>query len=255
MYKLVKNLAVLTLIILTTSSIILGAPVTALSNPSTPEFSLEYIDKSYYVPPTYTVNPYTGKNESNGYGEIVDYQTVEIMIRNQPFTSYLDSDSNNIRLFYCLRHKGHYSNVTDWAYHPNSQSHHYYFASSSDYTNITLVNYQFGNAGEGTTVDFQVQALIGYEEEIIRHTYMGDDHSFNFIGEKSEWSSTQTVMVPYSHSTETQEPPSTTDELPSLELLKILDWEKIAIIFLTIIVAILTFAVVVLFRKIRKIAP
>jgi hypothetical protein len=70
-------------------SLLAVKPATAQSipKPSVPEFTLSYSDKSYSVPPTYDIDPYTGKSIITQDGYYVKNASVEVTIKNQPFTA------------------------------------------------------------------------------------------------------------------------------------------------------------------------
>jgi hypothetical protein len=83
-------------------------------------------------------------------------------------------------------------------------------ASNSEYTDIVLgLPFLFGveNPPVGSQVDFQVQALIGHID------YVGDGF-YSFIGQKSDWSNTQTITVGESQ-TPTPSPATTPTQTPS----------------------------------------
>lgn len=185
----------LTLIIVA-SSIIMVKPAYSVSPPSVPEFTLEYVDNSYDVPPTYGIDQYTGKSIITEEGYHVDNRTIEFTIKNQPFTSYVDASGNNIKLYYNFRFKGPYGN--EWSYYPDT-SHSYglytgFFpdtsASNSDYTIIT-VNLRSLGIPIGSQVQFQVQAIIGYIHRSYTGMLAGD--FYGFTGERSDWSETKTL--------------------------------------------------------------
>jgi hypothetical protein len=59
-----RRIALVLILILTASSLIVvkTAPASAsIPKPSVPEFTLKFVDYSYDVPPTYGIDPYTGK--------------------------------------------------------------------------------------------------------------------------------------------------------------------------------------------------
>ena len=201
--------------------------VSGIPKPSVPEFTLRYIDLSYDVPPTYGIDQFTGKNVITQEGYHVENQSVAFKIKNQPFTSYTDSSGNNISLYFNFRFKGHFGN--EWRHYPfsdNGQGTHRYSslfytsdqspklsASNFEYTDIFLgLPFLFGvnNPPIGSQVDFQVQALIGHID------YAGDGF-YNFIGQTSDWSNTQTLTIGESQ-TPTSSPETTPTPTASPEL-------------------------------------
>jgi len=161
-----------------------------IPRPSVPEFTLKFVAHPHDVPPTYEIDPYTGKNVTITEGYHVSNKTIEVVIRNQ--------QSNPYSLYYNVSMKGHYEN--DWTYIPNGDQS--YPASNSDYTVITISEYYSRPAGveevtDPIQIDFRVKALIGY------YTRIYDDYTFPlgqlyhdvFAGETSSWSNTQTLTL------------------------------------------------------------
>lgn len=192
----------------------------SLAKLSVPEFTVNIVDHSYDTPPTtptYTTDPYTGEQKQTTTGSPsyhIENKSIEITIKNQPFTPYTDSNGYYIGLYYNFRYKGHFE--ADWAYDPfkpdDISSKSYggwdmtyltYNASKSEYTIVPKTFNYFGtNYGQ---VDFQVQAQIGYIQE------MGSAYSariwgnfYNFTGQSSDWSSSQTITIGSNEVTITQ---------------------------------------------------
>ena len=68
MGKVVCLLLILIITLSTGSLIIKPASAQSIPKPSVPEFSLKYVDNSYNVAPTTTIDPYTGKTTTiQGY--------------------------------------------------------------------------------------------------------------------------------------------------------------------------------------------
>lgn len=282
-----KGFSLLLVVVLAFSSLVVVESVFAQSipKPSTPEFSLKYIDLSYDVPPTYGVDQFTGKTVITQQGYHVDNQSIAFKIKNQPFTSHNDSSGNNISLYYNFKFKGHFG--TEWSHYPfndNGQGTRRYFstffvliyqspklpASNSEYTNIVLgLPFLFGvaNPSVGSQVDFQVQALIGHID------YAGDGF-YSFTGQSSDWSNTQTITISSSAPTATPKtsasstPTSNSSTLPTQNptaspsqsgsddaFLFGLDWKDIALLLGVLVVVLLAVVVVVFllfYRRHRK---
>ena len=195
-----RSLVLLLLTVLVLSSFVMFGSVFAQSTPkpSVPEFTVKYVDNSYYVPPTTTTDPYTGETVTQGgfYGK--GKPEIEITIKNQPFTG----------LHYQVRTKGHFSQ--DWSiveywiketqtYNPPNPY------PGQDYTaEYTILKYHSIGSQDIPSrgqIDIQVQALIGHV------TIRGDPaHSalynmyypiYDFSGESSGWSDTQTLTIGY----------------------------------------------------------
>jgi len=192
MRLLSKSLILLLIISFAIPGLNLLPPTTAqtIPKPSVPEFTVEFSAHPYDVPPTYGIDPYTGKNVTITEGYHVLNKTIEVTIKNQP--------SNPYSLYYNVSMKGHYEN--DWTYIPNDDKG--YPASDSDYTVIAISEYYSRPAGvekvtDPIQIDFRVEALIGY------YTRIYDEYVFPigklyhdvFTGETSSWSNTQTLTL------------------------------------------------------------
>ena len=81
--------------------------VDSIPKPSVPEFTVELVDTSYDVPTTYSTDPYTGDTVTHK-GYHVARRTIEVRIKNQPFTPFTDSGGQEIKFYYNIRIKGHY---------------------------------------------------------------------------------------------------------------------------------------------------
>jgi hypothetical protein len=200
-----------------------------IPKPSVPEFSLKVVAYPYDVAPTITIDPYTGKNITTSYGYREENKSIEVTIKNQPFTSTLDASGNYTSLYYDVRFKGHYSD--DWYYADSA-----YNASNSDYTviaislrQIALVSPGERPISDGDQIDFKVRALIGYK---ITKAYDSIGlppelrYYHEFIGQAGDWSNTQTITIgesqtptlsPSPSPTATSSPATTPTPTPSQE--------------------------------------
>jgi len=166
----------------------------SITKPSVPEFTVDFFDSSYDVPTTYSIDPYTGETMAHE-GYHVENKTTQIRIKNQPFTPYqIQEDGKNwtINLFYNIRIKGHFA--PDWGYyrlHNGSSDGNLVQDYGSEYTVVPIDSYL---PSEGQ-VDFQIEALIGYERGIV--TVPGAPGTQRIItGETSGWSETITITFP-----------------------------------------------------------
>ena len=203
-----KTVVLMLFALLTLSSMVMAGSVFAQSTftPSVPEFSLQFVDASYDVPTTYTIDDYTGQNITHP-GYHVENRTIEVRIKNQPFTSY-ESNGQIIDCYLNIRIKGSYAENWTTIYGPGLG---YPTQSKSDYTQISysLDEYEYpfwDNLNEGGTVDFQVEALIGSVHRDASTFWA----PWVFEGETSGWSSTQTVTIG-----ESQTPEPTTPTFPT----------------------------------------
>ena len=181
-----------------------------IPKPSVPEFNVEFGVSSYDMPTTYSIDPFTGEKITH-HGYHVESKTIELKIKNQPFVPYHDDSRGwNIRFYYNIRIKGHYSE--DWI-ELYRASDGYPIPSDSQYT---IFSYVLGENTDtilgtkkiefpaGAQVDFQVEAMIGFVHRVVT----GSTAPWIFTGEKSGWSETKTLIFPTSEQTEIPEFPS-----------------------------------------------
>lgn len=191
----------------------------AYTSPSIPEFTVQYIDNSYDVPPTYGVDQFTGKTVITKEGYHVDNKSIMFTVKNQPFAPYNDSSGNSIDIYYNFRFKGSFGDV--WSFYPFNLDGRSAIAyngyswgtgdlspkisqSSMDYTTTSinlmiLLSIASGYTGSvsypaGGQIEFQAQALVGTIDcepsGLLAGSY------YTFTGETSGWSETQTITLP-----------------------------------------------------------
>ncbi len=218
-----KGFFILLIGFLVVTSIIIVKPTLAQSipKPSVPEFTLALVSHPYDVAPTTTIDPYTGKSIITQSGYHVENQSIDITIKNQPFTLF-SVNGSEVDFWYQVQFKGHYS--TDWQIYyiplPNSiESTTNIPQSNGDYTIISVpTNNDQVNSGsmtdftQGGQVDIQVKALVG-SFILIPHGLVYYDYT-EFVGEESEWSNTQTITITDNYASTTANP--TTPYLPTL---------------------------------------
>lgn len=241
-------------VILAVSSILIveSASAQSIPKPSVPEFTVKYADHSYDVPSTHGIDSYTGHNVTIQEGYHIQNKSMEVIIKNQPFTPYKDGNGNTLELWYDVRWKGHFGN-----YWQDTNRSTYLVASNcisiQNGNNVQLLNpnalssivsigfsknngssytsnddyaFYMGDISSGGEVDFQVQAFIGYyTQEPISYQYprfMDQPTYYNiFHGESSGWSNTQTITIPET-STSTSPNPTPTPTIPEFPILVIL---------------------------------
>jgi hypothetical protein len=88
MVNINKSASLLLILLIAASLVVMAKPATAQSipKPSVPEFTVKYVDRSYYVPPVYGVDQYSGKTVQTGGGFTVTNKTLEVTIRGKSFT-------------------------------------------------------------------------------------------------------------------------------------------------------------------------
>jgi hypothetical protein len=133
-------------------------------------------------------------------------QTVQISIKNQPFTPYQITENGSpqeINLYYNIRYRTNPS--SEWSYY------HLYNGSSdgnlkADYgSQYTIRSIDLTHVPSGSQVDFQVEALVGYQQGVIQ--------PFStpriIVGQSSGWSNTQTATIPETSTSPTPTSPTT----------------------------------------------
>jgi hypothetical protein len=210
-----KGFSLLLVIVLAVSSLLMVEPAHAQSiiKPSIPEFTVKILDHSYYVPPTYTTDPYTGTKTMTHEAYIAQNGTIEVAIKSQKFTQYYDSENNLVRLYLRVEYKGHFA--LEWTYYPGNDG---FYANYSQYSvasdfGSTFIRFGFGEytfGGEDRTIDtppsiggpsggqidFKVEAFIGYSTRMQYDSIFGQKSNDVYTGESSGWSNTQTITIP-----------------------------------------------------------
>jgi hypothetical protein len=191
------------------------------TKPRIPDFTLNIVEHPYDVAPITTKNPYTGETTITQEGYRATYRTIELCIKNQPFTPYETSNGNYINLCYNVSIKGHYDN--NWKCYPDMWKTPL-IASQDDYTIISFGGYVEENdrysysvyIPESGQLDFRVEALIGYytKTEGFQSTIASPYYIHTFSGKTSGWSNIQTITI-NNDSPSTSTPPPLTSSAPS----------------------------------------
>jgi hypothetical protein len=230
MSHLSKCLILLFFVLLIIPSLSLAKPANAQSipKPSVPEFSVRYVEHPFDLAPTFQRDPYSGKNTTIQEGHRIQNRSIELIIRNQPFTSSKDSNGNKIELFYNISSKGHFG--TTWYFYPTWMRTLPVTASNNEYTILSFgldVNYEndnqhgfwYGDLSNGDQVDFRIQALIGHYS----HPSYNIALEYNsFTGKASDWSSPQTIKVEAASESSTPSPTPTVPEFSWLVFVPLL---------------------------------
>lgn len=246
MHKIVVLLAVL---LLALSSSLFLPICSAIAQPSTPTFTVKVIDSSYDTPASSSIDPYTGQTITTP-AQHIENRTIEVKIKNQPFTPYVDDNGFTIQLYYSIRVRGHFAgNWTEVFSVDNAHP----VQSNSDYTTISLPLGQnvgpFGSlhSDSSSEIDFQVKAMVGYFSRTSGFA------SWYFAGQESEWSRTQTLTIspPTQISQGASQPASSTNNPPVGQVFG-LDWVGVTVVVLLVVIAVLLVCVVFYLRK-RKV--
>jgi hypothetical protein len=249
-----------------------GTPVVIGSvKPSVPQFTVKLIDASYDIPSTTTTDPYTGKTVTHE-GSHVEARKIEIRIKNEPFTPYTVQEGTSnwtAEYQYNIRWKGHFEE--EWhqlfyasdGYLGRDSGAETVFFLEGEYTEEGLKMVRQGmytTLPPESQIDFQVEAMIGYVHRVVE----GGWAPWYFFGEKSGWSSTQTLAIssyaiavspsPINSTQASPNQPKTTPTQPNADTedLAEFDWEQVAIVVLSVFVGVLLVLVAVLFRKVSK---
>ena len=207
--------------ILLASSLMMIESVFAQSipKPSVPEFTVVPSGPSFDIPPTYSFNSSTGLFDTND-GYHIQYSTVKIIIKNQPFSN----QSVNDHFFYNVRIKPHNYPDSYWIELFSAGADGYPIQTLSNYTTIPLAVEGAQALGPiiptGATTDIQVEAMIGHIGR--NNTMIPYPYPYVFFGETSGWSNTQTVTLPPKTAITASPSPTPTPTVPELSWLAIL---------------------------------
>ena len=175
------------------------APVIVPANPSpAPEVvSVVVNHKPVWVPPIIYTDPFTGAASEMAPGYWMQEGTIDITIKNRPFTPYTDKNGNNINIYYCTFHKRPSSDT--WY----GDSHGTPDAIYQSNIGHTVTTYKYGVQSSIGYVDgdiiFRIQSVEGYFDRDNR-IYEGEGSElFEF-----------TVSIPKS-----EDKPSTSTSKPS----------------------------------------
>jgi len=168
----------------------------SIQAPNVPEFTVELVAHPYDVPPvtTTTIDQYSGEEiVINISGYHVENKSIEITIKNQPFTPFTHQNGYEINLYYNVRSKGHFGDDSDWRelysrYKDPSSANP--VQSNFEYTILSVS----ADYPVDSRVDFQVEAIVGhYYDELagrpILPLYVLE------VDESSGWSNTQTITI------------------------------------------------------------
>ncbi len=197
----ILTLTITTILTLSSLMVLSANPANAQkpSPPSVPEFSVKLVAQPYDVPPSASSTFDTStwiETTTTQPGYHVENRSIEVKIKNQPFTPYILQTSGYdyaIDLYYLVEVKDHFSE--DWhVFRYNTYSYSYNVQSNSEYTIVP------GSADypEGTKLDFRVQAIIGTRYSAtagsLAGMYLGPVDSMT-LSASSDWSRVQTLSI------------------------------------------------------------
>ena len=232
----------------------------SIPKPDVPRFTVNLIDSSYDIPATSTIDPYTGQTVTQNSSH-VDARTIEISIKNQPFTPFKTQNGTatwDVDFCYNIRWKGHFEQdwhelflVSDGFPSQNYESDYTVLSYNGEYSSTDGLQFNAGSImtvfSPNSQVDFQVEAMIGYVSREYAGNYGPLSYPYVFNGETSGWSSTQSITINANAPTTTPTPPSSA--APQTANLLGLGWGEIAMIALLSVVAVLLVVVAVYLRK------
>ncbi len=259
MTRIKKELSV-GLIVLFVLSVLIVFPVIALETqtngipkPAIPEFTIRYVNNSYFKPetPVSSVNPYTGevKTWTEG-GYLVKNLTIEVTIKHQSFPPTINNSA--MQLYYNFRLKGPYEQGWSNLNLRSDDQVDFNYLPAQNSAGDTVIDLP-ANTYAGGTVQLEVRAILG-------GTFVFGSGGYPYSQvytayATSDWSNLQTIKVaantapnitpsitPYSPTTTapnyTQSPNSVpNNDLPvTISLTNIL---LIAIVFLLVIIALI----------------
>jgi hypothetical protein len=224
MGKIGKASAVLLTLIIAISclAVLMVKPSDAQSipKPSAPEFTVNYINSSYYIPPSpildnkgsVITDDTTGQPLMTG-DYYVNNSTIQIIIKNQPYGTYTDN-GYPVKLYYNVRFNVltastyiengvNYTKAGGWSI-PIYDTSNLPVASNEQYTVIEIHHQEGGWNASGNThlglpwngylLGLQVEAMLG---SIQKDTVYPPSMNFTyFYGQTSDWSDTQTLTIP-----------------------------------------------------------
>ncbi|HSV48947.1 MAG TPA: hypothetical protein VLH35_01410 [Candidatus Acidoferrales bacterium] len=202
----------------------------SISKPSIPSFTIAYIDKSYDISPTTTIDPYNGQTITT-QGSHVKASAIEIRIKNEAFTPFTTDSGKQVGYYYNIRWKGHFENTWTYAFAANYGSGYFPRSGGAETVFSTDGQYTCGfhipstkDFSPGDQIDFQVEAMIGYVVD------PGPYDSEVFEGQVSGWSSTQTVTILGASASVSPSP--TVPEYPFMAILPLLGLVPVIVIVL-----------------------
>jgi hypothetical protein len=223
-----------------------------------PEFTLKFVEHPYDVPPTYGVDPYTGKSVITQDGYHVENKSIEITVKNQ---TYLPSyNGSSVWLVYNVQAKGHFEGSWTAIYRFDQYTGGYLpIQSSSGSAVISVPADDYPVDGE---VDFQVQALTEYQAQITCYPHLGTilgayEVTGYAIGETSDWSKTISIDLNRQWSApDSQSSTSTSDQSGNQTTTEQItpkpDLYVVAVAAVVVIVGLVLFAAGVLLLRGRK---
>lgn len=135
--------------------------------------------------PEFSVYLTGGASVSGNTSTEVVINGIKINITNQPYA--FSSNDTTYVLCYDYRYKAH--SAQNWEESSYSQNNNYTAQSNSSLTILTVQEISIPQQSDDIHVDFQVEAIVG-------RYYQTESGIFIFPDETSDWSPTQTIIIP-----------------------------------------------------------
>ena len=268
------------LVLAASSLMLIEAASAAVPKPSAPEFTAKFVDHSYNMEATSTVDQYTGQTVITPAHRVENY-TIEITSKNQQYAPAVVGEGNGnwiAEFRYDVNVKGHFAQNWTIMYLIGEGPK----PSNSDYTVITyellsspsapeqgyelrsFLDDAYGsNSIEGippnSQLDFRVRASLGamhrsYNPDATDQLSM---YPWVFEGEISNWSSPQTVTIPAAATPESSPVPTlTVDATPYAPIVsgnvQTTDLTLLVIGISVVIAIVVTVTAMVLVKRARK---
>jgi hypothetical protein len=168
--------------------------LSSIPQPLPPEFTATFTDASHPLPSTNTPDPNTGANTSQLY---VVNKTITFTIKNQPFTPYTDTNGNPVTLHYNVFVKDHAAQnwsrryqTEDMPRQQNGENTVLVFKAEGTYYTSAITLHDYSQyyiewsgiyAEPGSTLDVQVQALIGYVNRVANPNSTGQWNLYPYV--------------------------------------------------------------------------
>ncbi|MDR2203619.1 MAG: hypothetical protein LBE76_04905 [Nitrososphaerota archaeon] len=197
--------------------------------------------------PITTMDPYTGAVSEYMSGKFTRRGTIEVTIKEVPFTPYTDEDGNYIRAIHSVSVCPQY--LDDW----EDRVQYGHSQSDSVYTVVTFkfgvrptggdTSNHLGGFATGSLLDFRVRRCVGYY-----YRPGSDSYTSVFVGEVSEWSEPITVSIPPADEVGVWTFFASGEQRVSQRI----DLETIVVATVCIVVIVLTLSIIMYRRKINK---
>ncbi len=274
-----KGFSLLLVLLLAVSILMVIKPAFAQtptpSIPSVSTFAVTLTNASYYSPPTYYTDPQTGANITVA-GSFVNLENLTFTIQNQhsvtfyvirwttPYMTgwnnihgYYDGDVMNATL------ESSSGSTTTWVL-TGTYGQFLVYGKNDQSTMVEGYSFEFDdfslNFESGATIEFQVQAVYGSAQYADPYPYF-DEEQYYIIGGASDWSSTQTIVIPATSASVSPSPtpaPSSSTPTPASTPVNSASYASLLLIT-TIALVVIAFLLVVIisllhYMKKRRIA-